>query len=372
MPAVSVIVPNYNHARFLRERIESILGQTVQDFELILLDDASTDESREILREYGSDSRVHLEFNEENSGSTFKQWNKGVEMARGQYVWIAESDDYADPKFLQRLMALLDRGPDVAFTYCRSWRVDEEGRLDGFGDDYVVFWDSRTPTKDFCMEGREVCREYLCVTNVIPNASAVVFRKDAYDQVGGADETLRLCGDWKLWAAMALEGKVAYLSEPLNYFRFHRASMRHQSSVTNSDLFEMFDVCRWVLGRVGRPRPDVIRRMSRQHAHIWVPALLSRRVSRQTKGEIMRHVRSFYPHPLWTAARFLPKWAAVKVPEGIAQIWYPILALTYKARHAVGLHRGGLAQLKARLWSVKTGERRPTRKDAQNSLHSDN
>src|SRR5260370_14145431 len=107
MPTVSVVVPNYNHARFLRQRVDSILAQTFQDFELILLDDWSTDESRSILREYVSDPRVRTEFNEVNSGSTFKQWNKGVRLARGKYVWLAESDDSAATRFLQSLVPLL-------------------------------------------------------------------------------------------------------------------------------------------------------------------------------------------------------------------------------------------------------------------------
>ena len=98
MPAVSVIVPNYNHARFLRRRIDTILGQTFLDFELILLDDCSTDNSRDILTAYADDSRVRIEFNATNSGSTFKQWNKGVRLGKGKYVRIAESDDYADPR----------------------------------------------------------------------------------------------------------------------------------------------------------------------------------------------------------------------------------------------------------------------------------
>jgi len=90
MPNVTVIVPNYNHARFLRQRLDSILTQTYQDFELILLDDCSTDDSRTILKEYAADPRVRLELNEANSGSPFKQWNKGVQLAQGKYVWIAE------------------------------------------------------------------------------------------------------------------------------------------------------------------------------------------------------------------------------------------------------------------------------------------
>ncbi len=113
MPKVTVVVPNYNHARFLPKRIESILSQTFQDFELILLDDCSTDESRSILSSYASDPRVTIEFNEANSGSTFKQWNKGVRLARGKYVWIAESDDYADERLLEGLVAVLDAEPEV-------------------------------------------------------------------------------------------------------------------------------------------------------------------------------------------------------------------------------------------------------------------
>src|SRR6266404_3431860 len=119
-PKVSVVIPNYNHARFLRRRIESVMNQSFQDFEVILLDDCSTDESRSILSEYAADPRVKIEFNEKNSGSTFKQWNKGVRLARGEYVWIAESDDYADERLLERLVSRLDAEPGAVFCSCRS------------------------------------------------------------------------------------------------------------------------------------------------------------------------------------------------------------------------------------------------------------
>ena len=93
MPTVSVIVPNYNHAPYLRQRIESILDQSHQDFELILLDDCSTDGSRDIMESYRGDPRVsHIVYNEANSGSTFRQWDKGIELAQGECVWVAESD----------------------------------------------------------------------------------------------------------------------------------------------------------------------------------------------------------------------------------------------------------------------------------------
>ena len=86
---------------------------------MFLLDDCSTDDSRSLLSSYADDPRVRIEFNEVNSGSTFKQWNKGVGLARGEYVWIAESDDYADERMLERLAAVLEAEPKVAFAYCR-------------------------------------------------------------------------------------------------------------------------------------------------------------------------------------------------------------------------------------------------------------
>ena len=245
MPKVSVIIPNYNHARFLRERIESVLGQTYQDFEVILLDDCSTDESRAIISEYAKDPRVRIEFNEVNSGSTFKQWNKGVRLARGEYVWIAESDDYANERLLERLVSVLESESEVMFAYCRSWRICE-GQPNTLADDYLDAIDARHWKADFVADGREECRKYFVRMNPVPNASAVVFRKTAYEEAGGADESLRLCGDWKLWTAMALKGEIAYLAEPLNYYRFHGASVRSWSKDAGVWTAEGSEVGRWI------------------------------------------------------------------------------------------------------------------------------
>ena len=206
MPPVTVIVPNYNHARFLPKRIESILKQTFQDFELILLDDCSTDDSRAILSSYASDPRVTIEFNKVNSGSAFKQWNRGVRLARGEYVWIAESDDYADPRLLERLLAALEADEKVTYAYCRSWRAMEDGHVDGFADPLLSASEVLRWSADFCADGPQECRTYLVLANPTANASAVVFRRKVFEQVGGADERFRIAGDWKLWASMALQG----------------------------------------------------------------------------------------------------------------------------------------------------------------------
>lgn len=309
MPTVSVVVPNYNHGRFLRKRIDSILQQTFQDFEVILLDDCSTDDSRSILSSYASDPRVRVDLNDANSGNTFKQWNKGVRHTRGEYIWIAESDDYADERMLERLVAVVDAEPQIAYAYCKSWRVSSSGDLDGFADDYRARLDSHRWVADYCADGIEECRNYFVRANLVPNASAVLFRKVIYERVGGADESLRLCGDWKLWAAMALTGKVAYLAEPLNYFRTHGASVRSRTGRMNVDVMEYFDVIRWVLAQVTPPK-DVLEKLGEPVANMWVPAVMSTHVPFKVKRAILKSVWQIDPHPVRNAIR--PAWRTIR------------------------------------------------------------
>lgn len=302
MPTVSIIVPNYNHGRFLRQRIDSILAQTYRDFELILLDDRSTDESCVILKEYASNSRARLLVNDSNSGSPFKQWNKGIRMAQGKYIWIAESDDYAEPIFLERLIPMLEKDLTLAYAYCRSWRVPADGQVDRFGDEHLEKVGRERWAADFCVDGREECEKYFSRVNPVPNASAVVFRKDVYERVGGVDESFRICGDWKLWAAMALTGKISYLSVPLNYFRFHEASVRRETARQAVDVAEGLRVARWVLERV-RPSPPLLEMIRVAHAKDWVPAILSTHVRPVLKRAILQDVKAIDPHPVRTAVR---------------------------------------------------------------------
>jgi glycosyltransferase involved in cell wall biosynthesis len=250
IPAVSVIVPNYNHAPYLRRRIESILQQTYQDFELILLDDSSTDHSREILQSYAEKPGVKIAFNTMNSGSVFKQWNKGIRMARGRYIWIAESDDYSDTQFLGRMVSILEGHPDITFVYCASCRVGEDEQHLALSDPYLDRLDAAHWAEDFIVDGFQECQRFLVLISPVANASAVVFRKDVYERIGCANERLRVCGDYKVWADMALEGKVAYVAEHLNYFRSHLQNVRSRTRSEALDVTEYFYVMLSVLDRV--------------------------------------------------------------------------------------------------------------------------
>ena len=125
-PLISIIVPNYNHELFLRKRLESVYNQSYEHIEVILLDDASTDKSVEILKTYENHPKTaHLIVNNQNSGSPFKQWQKGIELANGELIWIAESDDYAEPNFLELVSKPLVENKEIGLAYCQSIIVDE-------------------------------------------------------------------------------------------------------------------------------------------------------------------------------------------------------------------------------------------------------
>lgn len=296
-PSVSVVVPNYNYARYLPQRIESVLRQSYQDFEVIVADDCSTDNSREVAARYTSDPRVRLELSTVNSGTPFVQWNKGVRLARGKYVWIAESDDYADEKLLETLVGVLESDERIAYAYCRSWKVTADGRVDGLGDWYLDEIDAKRWTSDFCMDGGEFCRKYVARSPVVANASAALVRKSAYEAVGGADESMRLCGDWKFWAAVAMQGKVAFVSERLNYFRYHASTGRSKYAVGAVDVIEKLQVMRWIAKQSGATGEE-LRNVRREAAKLWAPAILSLRFPLNLKRKILKSAKGIDPHPL--------------------------------------------------------------------------
>jgi glycosyltransferase involved in cell wall biosynthesis len=353
-PRVSVVVPNYNHARFLRRRIDSILAQTYQDFELVLLDDCSTDNSREILGEYTSDPRVTLHFNETNSGSTFKQWNKGVRMARGRYVWIAESDDYADPRFLETLVPVLASDPAVQLVCCRSRRVDAAGRVGSFVDEYsgIPGIEESRWARGFRSDGREECARCMVFACAIQNASAVLFPKSAYEKAGGADESMRICGDWKMWCSLMLAGEMSYVAEPLNYFRFHEGAARNRFGLWGAGMVEWLSVVRWILDRVELSEAT-LKRVRDYHADRWIRAVLGIGVSWKAKREILLRAKEIDPHAIRSGIRAAllmgPRMALVQGRWTFCRLWYGLLDLTYGLRHSRGLTREGLARARARL-----------------------
>lgn len=215
----SIIVPNYNHAPFLRKRLESIFNQTYKNFEVILLDDASTDNSVEILSIYKDHPQVsHFIVNKSNSGSTFKQWEKGISLSKGQFIWIAESDDWADPQFLEKMLPLFTDPTQPKLVYCGSNCVDDEERPVTFEKFSGERWQT-----SFFKEGRTEILEELIYHNSICNASAIVFKKSALKRIPFSQ--YKFCGDWRAAIDVICDHHFGYCAEKLNYYRLNSAGV---------------------------------------------------------------------------------------------------------------------------------------------------
>ncbi len=252
-PKVSVVIPNYNHAQFLKRRIDSVLSQTYPDFEVIILDDCSVDNSRDIIEKYRNNPKVtNIVYNRQNSGSTFPQWNKGVSLASGEFIWFAESDDYAYPEFLEILVPVLDQNPSLALVKCQSEIIDQENNI--LYNYEVKYPDFRAP--NCILPGIEDCFRQTVSTSGIVNASAVLFRKEIYSKAGGAPENFKLTGDWMTWARMLGYGDIFYLPQPLNQMRLiHHNSARaaHMTSNQGSHIIEVLTVVNFILKNYKAP-----------------------------------------------------------------------------------------------------------------------
>lgn len=225
-PKISVVIPNYNHAAYLPQRIDSILNQTFQDIEIIILDDCSTDHSLNIIESYTKKyPTIRIHFNQQNSGSPFAQWNKGVAMARGEYIWIAESDDYASPQFLETLIKPLNNHSNIGLAYCQSTVVNRVGQVIGTAQEWTNDLNRQRWTKEFINQGTREC-QYLLYKNTVPNASAVLFRKTTFLEIGGADPSMKMVGDWLVWMKMLLVVDIYFHPASLNYFRTHSTTTR--------------------------------------------------------------------------------------------------------------------------------------------------
>ncbi len=285
MPQVSVIVPNYNYSRFLSQRLGSIQQQTFTDCEFILLDDASSDDSVQLLESFARKHQCQLICNAQNSGNLFKQWNKGIGLATGKYVWIAEADDYADPRFLETLVGRLEQNPQCGIVYCNSLRVDSNNSIVELVRPTMFGIDFSRWQHDFISNGREECSRYLLRENTIPNASAVVFKRELYEAAGRVDESLDYgCSDWKFWASLLLRSDIAFVAEPLNFFRVHKNTTRARARVWECSLPGSLEVMKYIVGSMDVPR-DALEDL---HARIAIGLLYALITERPTISAIAR------------------------------------------------------------------------------------
>ncbi len=210
-PTVSVLIKAYNHAPYVRQTIESVLDQSFQDFEIVVTDDGSTDETLAILRSF-SDPRIRLEALPENRGISTAM-NATVARARGRYLAILNSDDWALPGRLRKQVGFLDANPDVSLVFGLPRPVDEAGLPTAAFNDFGLplrFPDfaRRTWLRQFFFQGNCLC------------APSAMIRREAYEAAGEYDPRLTNVQDLDMWIRMLMAGhNIHVLPEPLTAFR---------------------------------------------------------------------------------------------------------------------------------------------------------
>lgn len=223
---VSVIVPNYNYEKFMYERLYSILYQTKKVDEIIILDDCSTDNSRELIDNIVTTLSKYINikkiYNEKNSGSPFKQWEKGFKNATSDYVWIAEADDYCKKNFIASTMRSMKNNDDIVLSYVDTAFIDKNGKiiLRTIKREIDIMktghWD-----KNFVNDGIDEIKNYAYLNCTIANVSSVIFRRSEYNEFFKESGSYRQAGDWLFYVNVMSQGKVAFTNKPINFYRVH-------------------------------------------------------------------------------------------------------------------------------------------------------
>jgi glycosyltransferase involved in cell wall biosynthesis len=254
-PRISVVVPSYNHSAFLSERLDSILQQSYDNIEILVLDDASEDQSREIIDQYQRrhPDMIRAIYNDVNSGNVFRQWRRGLESVSGELVWICESDDSCERNFLELLIPYF-ADPSIMVAFGRVQFVDEHGIESDWLD---IYRDSAAAGiwKDVQIApAHEWFRGAFGVRNIIPNVGGCVFRRQLMSaEIWREAEKFHVLGDWFLYAHFVSGGRIAFDPNAVSYFRQHRRNTSVQSFTTDEYYIEHLRIGRLVRERFGTP-----------------------------------------------------------------------------------------------------------------------
>ena len=218
-PLVSVCLPILNGQAFLAEAIQSVLEQVCADFELIIVDDASDDDSLAIVRRF-SDRRIRLVRNRRRVGIP-RNWNRGLKLATGKYVSVFHQDDVMDPRNLARKVATLDADPTLAWVHSAIEPIVEPSSP-AFSTDWL-----EPSTTDFTADGLSYLRGLILRGNCVC-APTVLARRELVAEQNGFNDALKFACDYELWMRLCFSGRVAYLATPLVRYRWHAGNATHQ------------------------------------------------------------------------------------------------------------------------------------------------
>lgn len=240
-PKVSIVFTSYNHKEYLRQALDSLLSQTFRDFELIIVDDCSTDGSQDILKEYAEkDRRIQLTINSQNSGSYVHSTNQGASLASAPYIIFAQCDDWAEPTQLEELYGTFSNS-DVGVVFSRSNLVNEDGVVIGSDVDSRDIKFKNKYGKGGIIASDEAFKE-LMKACIIPNLSAAMVRTSLFRELDGLSSEYFVLADWDFWMRLATKQSMYYIAEPLNFFRQHGKTIRNQVKIARQmdELVKMY------------------------------------------------------------------------------------------------------------------------------------
>jgi glycosyltransferase involved in cell wall biosynthesis len=214
---VSVVIPTYNCVQFVTEAIDSVLNQTFKDFEILVVDDGSKDETREVLTEkYGTS----IQYLYKENGGVSSARNFGIEKAKGKYIAFLDADDVWMPEKLEKQASALEGNPEIKACYSSFFLCDEK----------------LNPGKINLSERKaNALTDLLLIGNVVATPSTVIAEKGLFQQVGGFDHELSQCADWEMWIRLATKTEFIYINEPLLRYRQHDSNMSKNAALLEKD-----------------------------------------------------------------------------------------------------------------------------------------
>lgn len=282
-PAVSVVIPSFNSAWSINDTILSVRHQTLEDFELIVIDDGSSDNLQDIMAPHlADDPRIRI-IHQENRGLAGAR-NRGLSEATGDYVAFLDADDIWHPDFLKMAVTGLAKNPDAPYAFAYSFRMDINNRLIGW-----PLW-KRPPPHDF---------EGMLVLNVVGNGSAAVYRRLDAIAIGGFDETMHLRGafgaeDWKFCIQLAATGEPVLIPRPMVGYRFV------QTSMSQSNPSRQMEAVMAVMRDIRALFPGVSERYFADAQVTMNGWLLPAFMSKKMYGTVAKMlIESYVLHPLW-------------------------------------------------------------------------
>jgi glycosyltransferase involved in cell wall biosynthesis len=219
---VSVIIPTYNSSRFLTEAVSSVLAQTFSDFEILVIDDGSTDETQDVMRQYGSPVRC---IHQQNSGVAVAR-NRGITESRGRYVAFLDADDTWLPDKLELQMNALSSDSGAGFCYSAFTVVDS---------------DLNPVRLNHSKRHGSALEDLLLRGNVVGSICTVLCERALFDKLGGFDAGLSQCADWDMWVRMAAHTEFTYIDEPLVTYRHHNSMMSRNAALLESDSLRVLE-----------------------------------------------------------------------------------------------------------------------------------